>query len=81
MVSVRRRGARARQHYHSGHLTQLRTGHDFFHDAWGAAPHSQETLADMRTAWAGMQDAVKDRHRRHWGDDRPTWAAKQFDEA
>jgi hypothetical protein len=81
MTTVRKRGETTRECLHGGHVVQLRCGHDFFGDAWGSPPFSESTLSAMKEAWGALKDDVIAAHRAHWGDDRPTWAAREFDEA
>lgn len=82
MPRNKRRGARASESYTDSHVSQLRTGWDFFHSAWGDdLPHDAQTLESMCAAWKMLRPEVEARHRQHWGDNRPCWAAKQFDAA
>lgn len=56
-----RRSRRARG-WTDAHLLQLRCGHDFFREAWGDKPFSEETLLDMRQAWARHGEEVELEH-------------------
>jgi hypothetical protein len=70
--------------YDAAHFVQLRTGVDFFGDAFGDLRNPDgterpEVLRNMKDAWRTLRDEVLARDRRHWGLFHRPWSWWEFD--
>lgn len=71
----RRRVKRQRRAWTDAHLLQLRTGRDYFREAWGDEPFDDETLEEMRSAYARHGDEIEEAERERHGSKARSWAA------
>jgi hypothetical protein len=76
--------SKSRLSYHEAHFVQLRTGVDFFGDAFGDLKNPDgterlEVLQAMQAAWRDLRDEVMARDRRHWKLFHRPWVWWRFD--